>query len=286
MTGKVRTHRDNLVVFTDLDGTLLDHATYAPTSATEALEVLEEREIPIILCSSKTRAEIELLQLDLRLAHPFISENGGAIFLREGYFPFAIPDARRVEGYQVIEFGAPYGRLVEALKTAAGQLGLRVQGFSDMSIEELSQDGGLSPREARLAKMREYDEAFRILDGGPAVRSRLFQILHKAGLRCTRGGRYHHVTGVADKGQAVRRLKEIYQQHRGSVTTIGLGDSLNDLSLLREVDIPIIVRNPAAGATARLFRKVPTARLTHAPGPQGWNEAILDLVGQRLLLAP
>jgi len=269
-----------LVVFTDLDGTLLDHETYSYSPAEEALDLLERKRIPLILCSSKTRAEIELIQLDLRLRHPFISENGGAIFMPRAYFPITPEGVRSVEGYEVIEFGAPYWQLVDPLHRISTELGIRVVGFSDMSVEEVAQDCKLSPMEARLAKMREYDEPFRILGFSPAARSRLLDALHEAGLRCTRGGRYYHVTGVTDKGLAIRTLKSLYAQAWGTVVTVGLGDSLNDVSLLREVDIPVIVRNPAAGATGRLFRKVPTARLTKAPGPRGWNEAILEVTGK------
>jgi mannosyl-3-phosphoglycerate phosphatase len=272
-----------LVIFTDLDGTLLDHETYSHTPATEALDLLERKGIPLILCSSKTRAEIELIQLDLRLRHPFISENGGAVFMPRGYFRFTPEGTRKIEGYEVLESGAPYWQLVEALHHISAELGIRVVGFSDMSVEEVAQDCKLSPMEARLAKLREYDEPFRILGSSPAARSRLFDALHKAGLRCTRGGRYYHVTGVADKGLAIRTLRSLYAQAWGNVLAVGLGDSLNDLSLLQEVDIPIVVRNPAGGAATRLLRMVPTARLTNAPGPSGWNEAILEVVGQKVI---
>lgn len=271
-----------LTVFTDLDGTLLDHETYSFAAAAPALDLLSREAIPLVLCSSKTRAEIELLQADLRLRHPFISENGGALFLPRGYFPFSVAEARPFAGYEVVEFGVPYYRLVETLQRVAGRLGVPVTGFSQMSVEEVARDCRLPMLEARLAKFREYDEPFRILDSRPAARSRLFQALHGAGLRCTRGGRYHHVTGVADKGLAVRTLRSLYGRAWGKVVSIGLGDSLNDLSLLQEVDFPIVVLNPAAGATTRLLSKVPGARLTRAPGPRGWNEAVLEVVGSAL----
>ena len=269
-----------MVVFTDLDGTLLDHETYSYRPALEALELLERQRIPLVLCSSKTRAEIELIQIELRLRHPFISENGGAVFIPKGYFPFALEGARNIEGYEVLESGMVYGKLVETLHGISTKLGIRVVGFSDMSVEELTRDCKLSPTEARLAKMREYDEPFRILSPGPATRSRLLDALHEAGLRCTRGGRYHHVTGVTDKGRAIRTLRALYAQAWGDVRTIGLGDSPNDLPLLRGVDVPIVVRNPAAGTAAALVRKVPTARVSNAPGPRGWNEMVLGVVGQ------
>jgi mannosyl-3-phosphoglycerate phosphatase len=173
--------------------------------------------------------------------------------------------------------------LVEALHRISAELGIKVVGFSDMSAEEVAQDCKLSPMEARLAKLREYDEPFRILGSTPAARSRLLDALHEAGLRCTRGGRYYHVTGVADKGAAIRTLRSLYEKAWGEVRTVGLGDSLNDLSLLQEVDIPIVVRNPAGGAATRLLRKVPTAHLTRAPGPRGWNETMLEVVEQHAM---
>jgi mannosyl-3-phosphoglycerate phosphatase len=269
-----------LVFFTDLDGTLLDHETYSHSAAQEALDLVERRQIPLVLCSSKTRAEMELIQTDLRLRHPFISENGGAGFIPRGYFPLSPEGTQSVEGYVAIEFGAPYWQLVEALHRISAGLGIRVVGFSDMPVEEVTQDCKLSPMEARLAKLREYDEPFRILGSSPAARSKLLDALHEAGLRCTKGGRYYHVTGVTDKGLAIRKLKSLYAQSWGEVLSVGLGDSLNDLPLLQEVDIPIVVRNPAAGAATRLLRKIPTARISSAPGPRGWNEMVLKVVAE------
>ena len=274
-----------LVVFTDLDGSLLDHESYSFAPAAEALALLAAQGIPLVLCSSKTRAEIEILQQDLGVAHPFLSENGGALFLPRRYFPFLISDGRSIAGYQAIEFGLPYYRLVETLHRVASDLDIPVVGFSDMSTEEVAKDCKLPLMTARLAKLREYDEPFRILDSGLADRSRLFKALHRAGLRCTRGGRYHHLTGVTDKGLGVRTLKSLYRQAWGKVVAVGLGDGLNDLSLLQEADIPIVVQNPANDAATRLLRKVPTARLTSLPGPQGWNETILEVVNQHPVLA-
>ena len=274
-----------LVVFTDLDGTLLDHESYSFTPAAEALALLATEGIPLVLCSSKTRAEIEMLQQDLEVAHPFLSENGGALFLPRKYFPFPISDGRSIAGYDALEFGLPYYRLVETLHRVANESDIPVVGFSDMTIEEVAKECKLSLMVARLAKLREYDEPFRILDSGLPARSRLFKALHRAGLRCTRGGRYNHLTGVTDKGLGVRTLKSLYERAWGKVVAVGLGDSLNDLSLLQEAEIPIVVQNPASDAAARLLRKVPTARLTDVPGPQGWNDAILEVVKRHLVLA-
>jgi mannosyl-3-phosphoglycerate phosphatase len=69
-----------LIVFSDLDGTLLDHATYSWQAAVPALEALKERGIPLILASSKTSAEIAELRAETGFADcPAIVENGAGL---------------------------------------------------------------------------------------------------------------------------------------------------------------------------------------------------------------
>ena len=72
-----------VVIFTDLDGTLLDHETYGWKEAKPALNLCKALKVPLILVSSKTRAEMNLLRHELELTSPFISENGGGIFFPE-----------------------------------------------------------------------------------------------------------------------------------------------------------------------------------------------------------
>jgi len=76
---------ERIVIFTDLDGTLLDHCTYSYKEAEKALESIRRKNIPLIVCSSKTREEIEIYRKKLLNNGPFISENGGAIFIPEQY---------------------------------------------------------------------------------------------------------------------------------------------------------------------------------------------------------
>jgi mannosyl-3-phosphoglycerate phosphatase len=66
------------LVFTDLDGTLLDSRTCSYEKSLAAINRLEQKGIPIIFCSAKTRAEQEVYRRELGLRHPFVVENGGA----------------------------------------------------------------------------------------------------------------------------------------------------------------------------------------------------------------
>ncbi|KAF5413010.1 MAG: Glucosyl-3-phosphoglycerate/mannosyl-3- phosphoglycerate phosphatase [Candidatus Methanocomedens sp.] len=77
------------VIYTDMDGTLIDHDTYSYEAALPALDLIRKRNIPLVFCTSKTRAELEVYCKELEIYHPLISENGGAIFIPEDYFDFS-----------------------------------------------------------------------------------------------------------------------------------------------------------------------------------------------------
>jgi mannosyl-3-phosphoglycerate phosphatase len=273
-----------VVVFTDPDGTLLEHRTHPCIPHCEALRLLADRAIPLVLCSSRTRAELELVQQEFHFRHPFISENGGALYLPRGYFSSS-PDPNQRRGYEVIAFGGPHDHVVEALRLTAETAGVDVRGLNAMSVQEVADECGLSLGEARLAQLREYGEPFRILATDPAVHSRLLGALRRAGLRCVNGGRFHHVSFGADVRRGVRTLTSLYRQWSGNVLTVGVSAGLTDPSFLHEVDIPIIVPNHDVDA-ARVLRKVPKARLTSTSGSLGWDEAILSAVEPDLQRVP
>jgi len=77
--------KSSWVVFTDLDGTLLDHSSYSFEAARPALEGLRARRIPVVPCTSKTRAEVEEIRTRLRNRDPFVVENGGAALIPAGW---------------------------------------------------------------------------------------------------------------------------------------------------------------------------------------------------------
>ena len=277
--------RTFLIIFTDLDGTLLDHETYSFEAAQEALEEVQRREIPLILCTSKTRAEVERYRRLLNNHDPFIVENGGAIFIPKGYFLFSYPYQREVADYHVIEDGVPYPRLVAALQAVRLALsvsegeesGARIVGFSDLKVEEVARLTGLSLEEARLAKEREYDEPF-FVDGPREAADRVRRLLRKKGFLCTRGGRFDHLTGLNDKGRAVSTLAGLFQRAYGKVRTVGIGDSVNDLPMLQAVEVPFLVQG--ADGTHDPKVRLPNLIRVQGIGPLGWRRAVLDLLSE------
>jgi mannosyl-3-phosphoglycerate phosphatase len=268
-----------IVIFTDLDGSLLDATTYSYEAAEQALTAIQQQGASLILVSSKTRSEIEPLRRRLNNHHPFIVENGGALFIPKGYFPFPVDQAIINGDYQIIEIGTPYLILRSALNNIGDLLGCRLRGFGDLSAEEVARLTGLSPTDALLAKRREYDEPF-VIEGRRVAWNDLLRAVEAQGLRCTEGGRFYHLTGSNDKGIASTVLTKQYRQLAlaagDTLTTIGLGDSLNDLPLLATVDYPILVQKPDRSYDPNIH--LPRLIRADGIGPVGWNCSLIDLL--------
>jgi len=258
------------IVLTDLDGTLLDRDTYCWEPARPALERLRAENVPCVFASSKTRAEIEYWRKEMGNTHPYIAENGAALVVPRNQFKTPPSGVVLRNGSIVVEWGTPYRVLVEVLATAARASGCRVRGFSAMDISEIARCCELNLEQARLAKLREYDEAFTVLD--PERAGALRAAIEARGLRWTSGGRFEHLTGDNDKGRAVRMVLELYRRAHGDVDSIGLGDSLNDAAMLACVSLPVVMPSDRAEEVKRL---APRAAVAASAGPEGWNSAVL-----------
>jgi mannosyl-3-phosphoglycerate phosphatase len=263
-----------MVFITDLDGTLLDGA-YSYDAAKPALKLLDQLRIPLVFCTSRTRAEVEVYRSRMGNRHPFIVENGGALFIPERYFSRVISSAIHRDGYAVIEFGSPYSDLVQCLYRASTESGCATRGFHQMSAAEIGARRHMSPAAADLAKQREYDEPFEILSGDE---KRLMEAISKQKKRWTREGAFYHLLDANDKAHCVNLLIHFYTRIFKDIVTVGLGDGLNDAGFLNLVDIPILMKSPAV---AELKKAIPRGR-EWPGGPEGWNSAVLDIVLQCL----
>lgn len=279
----------HLIVVTDLDGTLLDAETYALEPAREALDALRAAGVPLVVATSKTRAEAGPIGDAIGAAPLFIVENGGAILIPRSH-QWMPPASRGTDmdsddAPVVLELGASRDRLVAELADMAREIGAGVRGFAQLSIDEIAALTGLAAPQASLAAAREYDEPFLIDD--PRQVPALAEAALRRGLRVTQGGRFHHLTGDTDKGRA---LAMVLDTRPDSVTrdsspllTIGLGDAANDLPFLRIVDRPIVIPRSDGRLDAALAAALPGAEYAPLPGPSGWNLAVLAVLADRPL---
>ena len=262
-----------LVVFTDLDGSLLDQETYSYENARGALELLRNGQIPLVFTTSKTRSEVESLQADMGILEPFIVENGAAVFFPDGYGGLRMDVGFHRPPYHVIQLGAAYGELRTFFCSLKARF--KIKGFGDLSAEETGRLTGLPPKQVVLAMQREFTEPFIIADESnltdlqPLVEARGFKIVH--------GGRFYHLIGAKqDKGRAVELAVSVFSSRADErLVTLGLGDGANDIPMLERVDIPILIPHPDGS-----YEDVdlPNLRKANHPGSRGWNEMMMEVL--------
>lgn len=268
----------DLVVFSDLDGTLLSHYGYDVAPAAAGLAALSARGVPLVPATSKTRTETARWQEALKLAGPCISENGGALWIPQGWLPVRPDDAEDAGDQWRIGFGTGIEVVRAALPGIAAAIGVPLRGFGEMSVEEVAARTGLPPEAARDALARDHDEPFVPARPLTADEERRLDGLAEAeGLEITRGGRFHHLLGRCSKGRAARRLLALL----GNPPSIGVGDARNDLDLLEATDDAIVVARPDGSHDPALRAALPRARFTEGVGPAGFSEGILAVLRGR-----
>jgi len=261
------------LVFTDLDGSLLDHYNYDWSPAADWLRRLREAGTPVIPVSSKTRAELLPLRRELALeATPFIAENGAVIGLPSNWQHARLDrDPRDIGGLCIKTPGVDSAFLRRRLTVLRERLDLRFRILSELSVAAVVEATGLSEAGAERARLREGSEPL-LWDDDEAALERLRHSLANDGLMLTRGGRFWHVMGDVDKGRSLRWLVARYQALRGvTPETLGLGDGPNDVSLLEAVEAPVLIRGehrqPVEVRHVALYR-------TRETGPRGWAEGL------------
>ena len=230
------------ILFTDLDGTLLSLDTYSFQQSLNAIEDLKNAGIPVIFCSSKTRAEQEYYQTALGLNEPFIVENGAGIFLPRGYFKKEIAwNTYVTEAYEVIPFGKSVSHVRRAISNKREEQALDFSVYADLPVATVADLTGLNEEGSLRAMQRDFSET--ILTG--EVTSNFIEQLDVEGFHNIPGSKFQTIVSkTVEKGRAVNALTALYKAEFGKVVTYGLGDSKNDESMLAAVDYPYLVQRP------------------------------------------
>ncbi|MEH6517253.1 MAG: HAD-IIB family hydrolase [Halioglobus sp.] len=262
-----------MIVVSDLDGSLLDHYSYSFEHAWEEVSQLEQAGIPLVLASSKTREEILQLRFELNNRHPFIVENGAAVFIPVRYFPQQPEQTVRRDDYWVHEMTLPREHWLEQLAQLEHQFHGDFDSFNSAGVAGIMAMTGLSEVQASAANQREYSEPVRWL-GKPAAEHLFISALEAAGATVQRGGRFLSVSGACDKGQALIWLRSRYQESSltEAIEDLAIGDGANDAAMLDAATTALLVRSPV--------HSFPSLTKTHGVmrssnfGPAGWAEGV------------
>ena len=250
-----------LLIFSDLDATLLDHNTYSFQEALPALQLIRKRKIPLILSSSKTYDEMIVIRKELSNHDPFIYENGSGIYFEDNK----------------VSLGTSHSEISNLLQDLKKRFSFT--SFNDLGPEGIQKETGLDIYASERAYRREFTEPLIWKDSTQNLI--IFkQLLQQNNLTAAQGGRFLTISSPKNKGDALLWVKKRYESiAKVKITTIGLGDSENDINMLDCADNAIIVRHP---------KKLPpninghaSLIITDAIGPKGWNEAIINILDEQ-----
>jgi len=262
-----------LLIFTDMDGTLLDHFSYSHQPAAKTLTKLKSLGIPVIANTSKTFSELIDLRVSIDNSDPFIIENGAAIYLPKKQWPSAPEHDAELDDYWVKEFCPPRSHWQTIIQSISAEFDGEFSTFMEGGIDAIMEWTGLDRQRAQQAADRRYGEPVRWL-GSDDRATEFTARLQQHGAQVLKGGRFMHVAGASDKGRAMQWLAHLY----GDPPLLAAGDGNNDIAMLESAYFSLIVKSPVNPAPKlhNSQERVNSGSLVYseACGPEGWAEGI------------
>jgi len=263
-----------LIVFTDLDGTLLNHHDYSWKEAIPAIEQLKYHGFPLIINSSKTFKEIEYLSSKINTYSPVISENGAVVSLNIDFDTYL---ESNINIYNHHYSGKSYEEILNIIHKIRTEVNLNFTGFNDMSISEIMKVTGLDYSSAKKAGERNATEPI-IWSDSQINLDTFIEKLNANDLTITKGGRFYHVMSPVNKGQAMLWLLECYKKKYPEIEwfSMALGDGINDAQMLDNADYPVLVKNDQASQPDVSHNK--DIIVSEFSGAKGWNVSVQDRI--------
>ena len=270
---KVNHQQQKWLIFSDMDGTLLDHYSYSHSDADDTLNCLAKYTIPVIANTSKTFAEMLVLQAELNNKHPFIIENGAAVYIPNDYFPQRPTGMLQQGDFWVKSFvqKRPYWQAI------IGQLRTRYydcfKTFAQLGPKQIAELTGLSAESSYRSSQRKYSEPI-IWTADAALKRKFINELRELGANVLIGGRFIHVSGHSDKGAAMQWLCQQYQTAYQDtvIKSLAVGDGQNDAAMLEQADLAILIRSPVHDLP--VLSRTKGCYISDYEGPKGWSQSV------------
>lgn len=245
-----------LIVFSDIDGTILDLKRYSFEKSLLAIQRLVTMDIPLVLVSSKTHSEIMKLCGALGLHNPFVFENGAGIGFADGSYILLGKDVQELSNHKTM-IRAMVSNCIWA---------------DDIPVHELSFYTGLSHEDVALMLQRKASLLF-MAEQLPATIADINSTIGDYGIAITTGGKFFTVQdSQVNKGRAVQYIKDLFQKRYDDMYTIGIGDGYNDIDMFNAVDEAYFVGDDTLFSSIK--GQCNKVIMTQRKGPDGFSDII------------
>jgi mannosyl-3-phosphoglycerate phosphatase len=269
-----------VIIFTPSN--LLGSPTRAATHpASDALMEIDRRNIPLVLSTRGTRAQLEPLRRKIGHAHPFVTEGGGGLFIPDAYFALRLDGAKRVGRYLCVPFGRSSQEAAATVEDIARQAGAEVVRYAEMKAREIARDTGMTERDAEGSREREFSERFFFAGNAGLAAPSFERIAGENSWQIRRYEPFWELCSGNDEGKAVRYLMRLYRKAlRSRVRSVGVGASVEDLPLLAASDQAFILPVSCDRFDDKLLSKLPNAAKIDVAGASGWNQTVLNVLSR------
>ena len=255
--------KKQIIIFTDMDGSLLDKHTFKIDNIENYFRQLLKKGILIIPNSSKTEAELTDFNNQFNLNLSFISENGSSIhglnFINKN-LPNKILLSRSIEEiYRIYN------------ENISKYLKQKITPILELEQDEQIKIFGLSLDKLRLAKERVHSIPIQF-NGNEIEKNDLIQNLNEIGLTIQSGGRIMNICDNVNKSKAMSKTIELIKNEINiEIITIGVGDNQNDIEMLKNCDYACLVKNDKFDST---LINIDNLIKSTEPSPNGWADVI------------
>ena len=260
-------------VFTDIDGTLLNHKNYSYGNLKKFIKKIKNS-VQIIFNTSKTFSEIINIQKQLGLDFPFIAENGACIFFPEGYLSKNILNKeffkyKKFVCYKLTKLEPKL--LLKELHSLRTKYNFNF--LSELNDKQIIKITNLKHKDLENAKNRLFTNPIYWNDSKEKIfRFKSELNLIKENFCILEGGRFLHISDNYNKGIALKKFLSIVKSSFSSnFITVSLGDSENDLSMLESTDYSCIVKG---GKKKISLKKKNNIYFSETEAPEGWKESM------------
>ncbi len=255
--------KKQIIIFTDLDGSLLDKDTFRFDEIEDYFRELISIGIKIIPNSSKTESELLDFNKLNNLNLSFISENGSSIQglnLIHSNLPEKVSLSRSVDQiYSIYNENIPY------------HLKHKITFILKLNSKEQQEIFGLPLDKMMLALNRNYSLPIQF-NGNEIEKNEFIQIMNNAGLTVQTGGRVMNICDNVNKSKAMSKALELIRKKLDEeIITIGVGDNENDIEMIKQSNYPCLVKNDNFNCS---LINIDNLIKSSEPSPRGWSDVI------------
>ena len=255
--------KKKILIFTDLDGSLLDKETFKFDVIKDYFKELVRNGIIIIPNSSKTEAELLDFNEQNNLDLSFIAENGSSIH-RLNKIHQNLPD-KIIISRTIDEIRNIYEENISL------DFENKITHILELEREKQQKILGLPLDKIKLAIKRDHSIPIKF-NGTESEKNEFTKILKNSGLTIQTGGRIMNVCDNVNKSIAMSKaLQLIRKQLDDEIITIGVGDNENDIEMIKQTDYPCLVKNDNFDSS---LINIDNLIKSSEPSPLGWADVI------------